>query len=249
MILTRYFKKLSYFSMLIKSKLRIDFGILLRRHGKYKFLKSVVPNGQLLDVGCGNNSPQMSKQQRPDIQYTGIDIGVYNQAHGFEKYVDRLILTSSESFPEEIEKFKEAVDAVISSHNLEHCNDPYRVLLAMINSLRDYGSIYLAFPCENSTKFPSRSGTLNFYDDPTHQNLLFYDEVIAMLTQNHIVIEYSTKQYKPYLLAIVGFIFEPLSRFLNKQVPMGATWAYYGFESIIIGRKLHRSGKTGQVHK
>lgn len=218
--------------MLKESKFIWAFKVLLRPMGKWGFLKSVVEYGKLLDVGCGNNSPLRTKQQRSDIHYTGIDVGVYNQAHGFEKYADRLILTSPESFPEEIEKFRDEFDAVISSHNLEHCNDQTRVLLAMINSLKKKGYIYLAFPCEKSAKFPSQRGTLNFYDDASHQNLVPYDEIIAILKQNHVVIDFTTRQYKPCILAIIGFIFEPVSRLINRQVLFGATWAYYGFDSI-----------------
>lgn len=223
--------------MLKISKLRMAFGVLLRPHGKWGFLKSVVEYGKLLDVGCGNNSPLITKQRRPDIHYTGIDIGVYNQIHGFEKYADRLVLASPESFPEEIEKFRDEFDAVISSHNLEHCNDQTRVLLAMINSLKKNGYIFLAFPCEKSAQFPSRRGTLNFYDDASHKNLVLYDNIIAILEQNHVTIFFAVKQYKPCILAIIGFILEPVSKLINRQVPFGATWAYYGFESIIIGYK------------
>ena len=38
----------------------------------------------------------------------------------------------------------------------------------MCISLKKGGILYMAFPCEESITFPSREGTLNFYDDPTH---------------------------------------------------------------------------------
>jgi SAM-dependent methyltransferase len=212
--------------------------VILRKHGKAGFIRSVVKRGKILDVGCGNNSPFDTKQKRPDIHYTGLDIGEYNQLLGYEKYVDRLLLTNPENFHLEIEKYSNEFDAVISSHNLEHCNNPNEVLLALTKALKKDGKIYFAFPCEKSVTFPSRKGTLNFFDDLSHQNIVSFDNTINILKNNNIVIDFSARQYKPLVLSIIGLIFEPISRILNRQVPFGSTWAYYGFETIIIGHKV-----------
>jgi len=128
---------------------------ILRPYGKWGFLKSVIKNGKILDVGCGNNSPLFTKHKRPDINYTGIDIGVYNQIAEYDKYADRFILTNPENFHLEIEQFTEEFDAVISSHNLEHCNNYKGVLLAMIKSLKKAGRFIYHFhvkKAQNSQK-------------------------------------------------------------------------------------------------
>lgn len=224
--------------MKLNSKIKYYSTVILKKHGKASFIRSVVKNAKILDVGCGNNSPFYTKQKRPDINYTGLDIGEYNQSSGYEKYVDRLLLTDPENFHKEIEKYPNEFDAVISSHNLEHCNNPNEVILAMINSLKKYGKIYFAFPCEKSVTFPSRKGCLNFFDDPSHKNVINFDNTINILKNNNIVIDFAARQYKPFILSIFGLIFEPISRVSTKPVPFGSTWAYYGFETIIIGHKV-----------
>ena len=224
--------------MIKKTRLRVFLAKSLYPHGKTKFLKSIIKEGKLLDVGCGNNSPFRAKQIRSDIHYTGLDVDVYKQILGYEKYADRLIFTCPENFHLEIEKFNNEFDAVLSSHNLEHCDNYNEVLMAMIQSLKKKGKIYLAFPCEKSVTFPKRRGTLNFYDDITHKNIISFDETIELLEQNNIAIDFSVRQEKPWILSTMGFIFEPISKILNLQVPFGSTWAYYGFETIIIGHKM-----------
>jgi len=211
--------------------------VILNPYGKWGFLKSVVRNGKILDVGCGNNSPLYTKHKRPDINYTGIDIAVYNQITEYEKYAARFILTSPENFHLEIEQFTEKFDAVISAHNLEHCNNYKGVLLAMIKSLKKDGKIFLSFPCEKSTTFPKGRGGLNFYDDSTHINIINFNEIIKILKENNIVIDFSVQQSKPLGLFIIGLVLEPISRICNKIAPFRTTWALYGFETIIIGHK------------
>jgi len=44
------------------------------------------------------------------------------------------------------------------------------------------------------------------------------------------------KKYQPIGLYFIGFLVEPFSKLFNK-VLIG-TWEYYGFETIIIARKI-----------
>ncbi|HJY63551.1 MAG TPA: class I SAM-dependent methyltransferase, partial [Ignavibacteria bacterium] len=222
----------------IFNRFKAYIGVKLKPFGKGGFIKTIVKNGKLLDVGCGNNSPSVIKQKRPDINYTGIDIDVYSQESGYEKYADRLIFTNPDNFHLEIEKFTNEFDSIICSHNLEHCFNYNAVLLAMLGALKSNGKIYLAFPCEKSVTFPKRKNSLNFYDDVTHINLINYDDIIAKLAQNNVIIDFAVRQYKPLILAVIGFLFEPIGRIFNMQAPWQATWALYGFETIIIGHKV-----------
>lgn len=66
----------------------------LRRRGKQAFLKSLPAGAQVLDVGCGNNSPRNAKVLRPDIVYTGLDVGDYNQ-QGSPGYANAYVVVSS----------------------------------------------------------------------------------------------------------------------------------------------------------
>jgi ubiquinone/menaquinone biosynthesis C-methylase UbiE len=97
----------------------------------------------LLDVGCGNNSPYDIKKEYPDIIYTGIDVGDYNQTK--LNIVDNYIIVKPEYFSRAIENIPELFDTVISSHNLEHCNNRDKTLDAMIKVLKLGGYLYCHF--------------------------------------------------------------------------------------------------------
>lgn len=206
---------------------------MLNRRGKDAFLKSLPRNATVLDVGCGNNSPFQSKLQRPDLHYIGLDIGDYNQMFAPDKYADRYIIAPPEGFADEILKFANSCDAVISSHNIEHCNQPDDVLRAMLKSLRKGGRAYLCFPCEESVSFPKRENTLNFYTDPTHRIVPDFSDICETIESEGLKIDFATKRNRPFALFVIGLALEPLAFLTKKNMPGGTTWALYGFESII----------------
>ena len=217
----------------IFNKLFVVVKMLLSPYGKTSFLNNLDHNAVIFDVGCGNNSPIKTKKIIPKCVYYGIDIDDYNQASS--QYADHYITTTSENFSSKISEFKNYFDAVISSHNLEHCDDWKGVLLAIHSSLKTGGRVYISLPSELSITFPSRIGTLNFYDDSTHKNLIFFHDLQNYLDSLNFIIIYKTNQYKPLVLRIIGFILEPLSNYINKVLP--GTWAYYGFEQIFLAIK------------
>lgn len=208
----------------------------IRPNGKIAFLFSLPSDASILDVGCGNNSPYRVKRIVPNSNYTGIDVGDYNQTK--PNKADNYIITTAEDFTGEISKFSENFDAVISSHNIEHCNEREKTLEAMLNALKPGGRIFLSFPCEQSVSLPKRGGTLNYFDDPTHKfDPPDFNALVARLKEFGFEVTYSNQNYKPTLLRFVGFVIEPISKLRNRN--MIGTWEYYGFESIIIGRKTN----------
>lgn len=124
---------------------------------------------------------------------------------------------------------------MISSHNIEHSVDPRRVLKALVKALKPGGKIYVSFPSEASVSFPSRGGCLNFFDDSTHRDLPRFDQIEAYLRDAGCEITVSERQYRPMLPRLTGALLEPLSR--HRGHTMFGTWAYYGFESILWGRR------------
>jgi SAM-dependent methyltransferase len=203
------------------------------RRGFRAFVSEVAPRATLLDVGCGNNSPYKVKTQRPDVHYIGLDVGDYNQTTPM--LADQYILTGPADFAMAIEKMAGTADAIISSHNIEHCIDPDRVLKAMTAALKSGGLMYISFPSEASATFPSRDGCLNFFDDPTHRTLPRFGHIANCLRAGGCNILVSEPLYRPVLLRVAGALVEPLSR--KRGRTMFGTWAYYGFESILWVRK------------
>lgn len=212
---------------------------ILYPHGKEAFLHTVKNSAdtKILDVGCGNGSPKYVKTIINKGYYVGIDVGDYCQTEETKKYADEYHLVKSELFAEKIEEYKEAFDVVISSHNLEHCDEPYRVLVAMIKALKKGGKLYLAFPSEESQYFleKGRIGCLNFYDDSSHQNVPDWEKINAILEKERMKIVFRTKNNRPFLMSMIGELNEAKSKEL-KTVLTG-TWEYYGFESILWSRK------------
>jgi SAM-dependent methyltransferase len=218
------------------AKLKFYYNTFFRSKGVYSFLSQLGRRSKVLDVGCGNDSSFNYKTLFPDLYYVGIDIGDYNQKKPI--MADEYIITSPEKFSEGIAELAPSFDAVISSHNLEHCNDRHNTLKSMLSVLKPGGEIYLSFPSEKSINFPKRNRTLNYYDDETHKlTPPKFDAIIDFLKTNNFSIEYSSRQYQPLFLRVLGFIQEPFAAY--KNTIFQGTWAYFGFESIIWAKKLY----------
>ena len=207
---------------------------IVKPHSKSNFLRKINSSGKLLDVGCGNDSSYNAKKKCPNIHYTGIDIVDYNQQK--TNLSDEYIITTPEKFADTIANMSMRYDAVVSSHNLEHCNDRENTLIAMVKVLKSGGYLYLSFPTENSVNFPSRKGTLNYYDDPTHKDAPpNFDKVMTFLKANNMEIIFASKSYKPFFLYIMGALLEWKSK-KDKKVKSW-NWAYWGFEVVIWAKK------------
>lgn len=197
---------------------------------KQAFIKSLRKDALLLDVGCGNNSPNLICGMRPDIYYHGIDI----EGSGSDA---RCYYVSPERFYVPMLAARNIFDAVLCSHTIEHCLSPINVLCAMAHTLKLNGRMYLSTPCMESLGFPSRRGCLNYHDDKTHRPFLPLQIIKDQLEACGMRVEFEDRTYRPRLLSTIGGVLEPLSRMMNKTIPL-ATWAYWGFESVLILRKV-----------
>ena len=208
---------------------------VLRIRKKDAFLRTLEPRCSILDVGCGNNSPYHTKSILPMCSYTGLDVADYMQTR--TNVADDYILTSPEDFARNIAEQANRFDVVISSHNLEHCNDRNETLLAMMIALKPGGRIYLSFPSEASVTFSGgRDGCLNYYDDPTHMGAPpKFNDVVQLLQRQGFHIDFSTRGYKHPYLWFRGFLNERRSRKFSK-IETG-TWEYYGFEAMVWAKK------------
>jgi SAM-dependent methyltransferase len=207
------------------------------------FLNRLPPKFELLDVGCGSNSPYLVKTFFPGCVYTGIDASDYRQTK--PNLADKYVFVDSKRFPEGILELGEKFDAVVSSHNIEHCDDREATLKAMMAVLKDGGRLYISFPTETSVGFPSRAGCLNYYDDPTHQAIPpDFGAVVNLLCRNGFSILYRAKRYQPLIFWTVGLLSEPISQhevewkelgnITVSSLSSGRRRALYRRESLII---------------
>jgi SAM-dependent methyltransferase len=212
---------------------KISIASIFKSRGKGAFIQALPYKATILDVGCGNNSPFRTKSLRADLHYTGLDVGDYRQTK--PNLADEYLVASPAEFAAQLEGMG-SFDAVISSHNLEHCNDRDRVLVAMVKRLKPGGLLYLAFPSEHTIGLERRVGTLNYKDDPSHIDLPpDWNATLMCLNSEGMEVLFSAESYKPFLLSVFGAIVEPISK-LRKTVMLG-TWQLHGFEAIIWARK------------
>jgi len=208
----------------------------LRPKGKLNFVRSLPEGVKILDVGCGNFSVLPIKKLKKKCYYVGLDVENYNQSDESIFLMDEYILTTPELFSRKIEESGVGFDAIICSHNIEHVSQREQTLSEILNKVNANGMLYLSFPSKDSLEFPSRKGTLNYFDDRGHvyppPDFL---KIKEMLIEHGFNLEYCNQNYRPWLLRVVGFLFEPLS-LLSSRVLVG-TWELYGFESVIWAKK------------
>lgn len=202
-------------------------------YGKGSFVRALPRRARVLDVGCGNGSPAWFRSVRSDLYYVGVDVGDCNQPSDPHWYADEYVICTAQDFAATLGRYAGQMDAVVSNHNLEHCNEPERVIDAMVRALRPGGRLYLAFPCEESVRFPKRRGCLNFFDDSTHQHVPSWRKTIDALSGRGCEITFRAKRYRPFPLWLRGLAMEPISIARRRTMPDGSTWALYGFESVI----------------
>lgn len=209
----------------------------LCRKGRGAFVCSLPRGAKVLDVGCGNRSPEIVKSLRPDLYYVGVDVCDYRQTSKSRGSADEYILCPPENFAKTLHQFAARFDAVVSKHNIEHCYEADGVLRAMCAAVRTDGRLYVSTPCAESVGFPSRQGTLNFYDDPTHNAPVDIGSIEAVVKASGLSVTFCARRYRPPILALAGWMLEPLSGRRQRVAPAGMTWACYGFESILWAQR------------
>ncbi len=208
---------------------------LFNPRGRNRFLAQLPRKARVLDVGCGNDSPRSFKAIRPDLYYVGLDVGDCRQPIDPRSVADEYVIVEPDDFRDAINRFGQRFDAAVSAHNLEHCDDPEGVVEAMAGALVPGGKLFFAFPSLASKTFPKRAGCLNFYDDPTHNDVPDFAAVCRQLIARGLEIEYRAERYRPPAKFALGLGVEPISALKRRVMP--GTWALYGFESIIWARK------------
>ncbi len=215
--------------------------------GRMPSLPALPVGARVFDIGCGNMSAQRTKLLRPDLYYVGLDVQDYAQNAHALTYADEYRLTPAARFLEAIGTERATMDAVISSHNLEHCEEPTAVLEKMISALKPAGRLYLSFPCQASVHFPGRVGSLNFFDDPTHRKPPRWQAVLDVLARADMRITFAEPRYRPPVPALLGLMLEPVSALTRRVMPLGSTWALWGFESVIWAEGYASGASTSDM--
>lgn len=199
---------------------------------------------KLLDVGCGNHSPSITKSFFPFCQYYGIDKELYNNDQGDLKSMDKFFQLdlSQQQLAEVPEDY---FDVIIFAHVIEHLENGYQVLESLTRKLKKKRHIYVEFPSPKSVNFPTMKkfgaeGCLNFYDDPTHVKLYSVDEVSSFLEKHGFAVERKGTYRNLAKLAALpaGMFLRMMGRFKGRAfIPIGL-WDVFGFRNYVLAQKL-----------
>ena len=200
-------------------------------------IAAIVPDSEsltILDIGCGNHSPQYFRTRFPKAWYVGIDKGSYNNSCEDVRAADQLLDLDLEQ--SSLARLGErAFDVVILSHILEHLGSPMTILRDAAQRVAKGGMIYVAFPHPDSVGFPSHKGTLNFFDDPTHVSVIDPGSVRALLIDCGLRVVYSERPRMARNLALM-----PIRLIIGWAIGLGAgpaLWDLYGFEQVIVAKR------------
>lgn len=190
----------------------------------------------LLDVGAGNHSARTARQWFPRCRYTGIDRerGYDNDAADFaamEQFFELDLTTLRfDAIPDA------AYDVILMAHVIEHLHNGDRVLRGLAPKLKPGGLIYIEFPGPRSLQLPSKRGTLNFWDDPTHVRVFTSAEIAGLLTSLGFRVVRAGVRRDWLRIALTPAI-AVHSKWKNGYVAGGVFWDLLGFAEGVVALK------------
>ena len=227
------------FNNLILFFQRKYYGIV---YPKFKYIlkkKEFNLRHKILDIGCGGNSPLLTKIIFPLSIYTGIDrdFSYHNNNLSLELIDERI----EHDLNKNIEDLKKKIgnkkyDIIIFNHTIEHTFFGLDILDIVSKNLNSNGCIYIEFPSIRSLNLPSMRGTLNFCDDPSHCRIYSVREIANLLLLNKLSIISGGRR-----LNLISITLMPIRLFLCiilRKSPAGAFWDLLGFADYIFAVKL-----------
>jgi 2-polyprenyl-3-methyl-5-hydroxy-6-metoxy-1,4-benzoquinol methylase len=198
---------------------------------------------RLLDVGCGPNSAGQFKHFFPGVEYHGIDYHNPGIKDVHIKTMDGFY--DLDLNKNEFDKVPDGYfDALVLSHVLEHLNDPLATLKVLLEKLKPGGYIFIEYPSQKSAKIisseklPLVKGTLNFYDDKTHVNLVDTTKVVALLEESGLAI-IKNKIRRNYFFMLLSPLILSVRFVRNKFVVRASDlWDFVGFAQLVYAHKI-----------
>ena len=206
---------------------------------KFRYVRGrLAAAARILDVGCGNHSPSLTKRWFPGCHYTGADIQRYNLAEADDAAMDEFFQLGPDgagyaSIPDA------SYDFVILNHVVEHMADPAPAVAALCAKLRPGGYMWIAFPSLRSLALPhSVDETLQFCDDPTHVRVPEVREIANILLANGVKVVHAGRSREGFFTTLADLF--KLSKRLAIKLFTGrfsgrGMWYLLGFEDHVFG--------------
>lgn len=212
---------------------------------KFRYIRHrlTTPAPRILDIGCGNRSPSLTKKWFPASHYSGADIQRYNLDDADLAAMDQFypIAVDGAGYDQIPEA---AYDLVILNHVIEHMANPGPIVAKLCGKLKAGGYIWIAFPSLRSLSLPhSVDETLNFCDDPTHVYLPSVREIANVLLENGVGIVHAGRSREGFLTSLVD-CFKLVKRLVIRtctgKFSGRGLWYVLGFEDHILGRRSEK---------
>lgn len=209
---------------------------------KFRFIltkKNFKNKYNILDIGCGGESPLQTKIVFPYSRYIGIDRDFkYHNSQKSIDIIDKKIKHDLNDSVDILEKKigNEKFDIVIFNHTIEHTIKGLEILNTIIPKIKSNGCVYIEFPSTKSLSLPSMRGTLNFCDDKTHLRVYSIRELANNLLVNQCSIIKAGKRFNTFSIILIPF--RIVRCILFKKSPAGIFWDITGFADFIFAYKL-----------
>ena len=201
-----------------------------------KFVAGVPAGGRLLDLGSSDGETLGHiGQLRPDLSLLAVDI-----AGSPERYPVGCLFHRADLEKERLPWEDASMDAITCMHLLEHLREHALLRNEVVRLLKPRGRVYFETPHPKSVTLPSLGGaragafTLNFWDDPTHVQLVALDAFGQALRRNGLEIAASGISRNWVFAAAypLFFWFMPASR---KKFTAYVHWL--GWSAYLIARR------------
>ena len=221
---------------------------------KFRYLRSKLSPGSLriLDIGCGNNSPSITKRWFPGCHYTGADIQRYNLSDADLAAMDAFYQLGPDG--QGYEAIPAATyDIVLLNHVVEHMAQPMPVLAALCTKLKPGGYIWIAFPSLRSLSLPhSEDETMQFCDDPTHVHVPDIREIANILLANGVSVVHAGRSREGFwttLADVIKLMKRLVLRAFTGRFSGRGLWYLLGFEDHVLGQRkaIDQSGRESAI--
>lgn len=194
------------------------------------------PAPRILDIGCGNGSPTVTKRWFPGCHYAGADIQRYKLSNADVAAMDAFYPLNADG-----SGYDASYDFVILNHVVEHIREPAPVVATLCAKLKPGGFMWIAFPSLRSLSLPhSVDETLQFCDDPTHVYLPDVREIANVLLANGVAVLHAGRSREGFSTAIadaVKFCKRCVMRVFTGKFSGRGMWYVLGFEDHVFGQR------------
>ncbi len=201
------------------------------------------PGAQVLDVGCGNHSPSITKRYFPDCVYNGLDREDWHKDVADFEAMDRYIDADLDAPGALWAVPDRAFDVIICSHVLEHVKEPEQVASELASKLGVGGVMYVETPTAKSLRLPQAAdgwwgirGCLNFYDDPTHRELVDLSALARRLRDEGYQVSPVRRRFLWRRVALLP-LYAVAGLLTRGYIPASVVWDLTGFAAYVMVRE------------